>query len=278
MMRVKHVLSGFVYSRFYRWSRTVVWIAAVLIIANSDFYRAITTLKITLVYTIVPSLLMRITEFISDFSREHPTQAKIEKYMETSPMITYLKTLLEDVQKFNEDHKDGGVQFHLAEIDLVSGGIHTDRHSYELYESSLKLHTRPVDDRNFCIKSYKDIIASWYPGSCPKSKEELESDFSDCFRYDKDGYVAKNEAFRRELQKVSVDDFKLWSHDDINSYIFELHSFFDVSSNLFDIVIASKAIKACFKDVHCRRIGTDEYHNRAYGYYYHIVITIPRYL
>ena len=270
-------LSKFVCSRFYKWSRIALWIAAVIIGGSTGLVVTTPLFAVALGYTIIPVLIKLTHDWVSYFSREHPARAKIEEYIEASPMIAYLKTLFEDVKQFNEVNKDCGVQFHIAEIDLVVGGTHIDRHTHELYRSSLKLRTTPIDDRNIAIRLYKDIIASWYPGSCPKSKEELESDFSDHFHYDKDGYVAKNEAFQRELQKVSVDDFELWSHDDINSYILELRSFSGVSK-LYDIVVASKAIETCFQNVTCRRIGTDKYHDRAYGYYYHIVIDIPSYL
>lgn len=257
-------LWDFITSRFYKWSKIVVWIAAILIIANAPFTLFVITAVTVIGYTVLPQLIARILDGYFLFRSNHPTRNEFEKYIETSPMIKYLRTLCEDVQQFNTIKSDWGVQFYLAVISLVDGGTHIDSETSQLYETSLTLRTTPDEDRNMAIRSYKNIIASWYPGSCPKSKEELEADFSEYFHYDKDGYIAKNKSFCSKLRNVSVDDFEPWGEDPV-CYDLKLPSFYDVSKYC-NIVVASKAIKECFPGTYCRRVNS---------YYYHIVIKIP---
>ena len=247
-MRVKHVLSGFVDSRFYRWSRTVVWISAVLIIANSDFYRAVTTLKITLVYTIVPSLLMRITDLISNFSSEHPTRAKIEEYKNTSPVLSYLSTLLDDISHINAISGDFGIEFDFAKVTLSGGS------------PLLHLYLSSDEDRIDFIQRYFDAAVSWWRGEGEKSPEELQREFFNYFRYDGNGYTAKNTSFRKELEEESLSELK---HDPSGWYI-GLRGLLAVNAGRYCAgKIAVKAIIECVEahgyhiSVHCDK--GDEY-------------------
>lgn len=194
-MHVKYVLDRFVCSRFYRWSRTVFWLVAVLIIANSNFYRAVTTLGITLGYTFIPVLLMRITDSVSHLSREHPTQARIEEYKNTSPVIAYLSTLLDDISHINAISGDFGVEFDFAKVTLSEFPL-------------LDLHLSSDEDRIDFIQRYHDDAVSWWRGEGKKNPEELQREFFNYFRYDGDGYTAKNASFRKELEEESLSELK----------------------------------------------------------------------
>ena len=87
MKEFNYKLWDFITSRFYKWSKIVVWIAAVLIVGNASFTLFVIAAVTAIGYTILPQLIARILDGFFDFRENHPTRNELEKYIETSPII-----------------------------------------------------------------------------------------------------------------------------------------------------------------------------------------------
>ena len=109
----------FICSRFYRWSKIVVWVIALIRIGLSQTLTgAIITLALALGYSIIPPLIGRVCDTKDMYSYNHPSRSKIEEYKETSPAMQNLSTLLQDVSNINKLNSGSGIQFSHLNINI----------------------------------------------------------------------------------------------------------------------------------------------------------------
>lgn len=164
----------------------MLWIVALIRIGLS-LESAVIWLVVALGYTIVPWLIALLAD------ARPASRSDIEKFKKTSPAVVYLDTMFDDISHINAINGDFGVKFDFAEITLSSF-------------PSLHLHLTSDEDRICFIKRYSDAAVSWWRGEGEKSPEELQREFSSYFRYDKDGYTARNASFRKELEEESLSE------------------------------------------------------------------------
>lgn len=200
----------FILSRFYKWTRVILWIVALIRIGLSQTLpSAVVWLVVALGYTIVPVLIARGHSIPSNTSDSPVLHEQIEEFKNTSPVIAYLNTLFDDISHINAISGDFGIRFNFAQLGLDDF-------------SALLLYLTADNNRVDFIQRYQDAAVLWYKGvrgEGVKSPEELQKEFSSHFCYAKDGYVAKNASFRKELEEDFLSGCELDSSGWNNSLI-----------------------------------------------------------
>lgn len=146
---------------------------------------AVVSVVVALGYTIVPTLIAR-RDAACPASR-----SEIEEFKKNSPVVSYLDTMFDDISHINAISGDYGIKFSFARVEL---------NKYPVLQLYLTADKNRVD----FIQKYNDNAHLWYTGvrgEGVKSPEELQNEFSSHFCYDRDGYVAKNTSFRKELEE-----------------------------------------------------------------------------
>lgn len=178
----------FAQSRFYKWTKVVLWVVAVIGIALSEeLAHAIVWLAVALGYTIVPWLAAK------QVTARPASHDEIEDCKSTSPVVTYLNTLFDDISHINAISDAYGYELDFAKITLGTF-------------PALYLHLSINEDRIDFIQRYKDATSSWWRGEGGKRPEELQREFWGYFCYDGNGYTAKNASFRKELEEESLSE------------------------------------------------------------------------
>lgn len=189
----------FVCSRFYRWSKIVVWVIALVRIGLSQTLTgAIITLALALGYSIIPPLIGRVCGAKDMYSYNHPSRSKIEEYKKTSPAMQDLSTLLQDVSNINKLNSGSGIQFSHLNININS----------KLYTLSLRLYLMPNEVRTDFIPKLKKELEAWYHCTGKKNPEKIQEELISGLYHDKNGFIAKNALFREVLEDNSLEQFE----------------------------------------------------------------------
>lgn len=191
----------FAQSRFYKWTKGILWVVAVIGIGLSgELAHAIIWMAVALGYTIVPWLAAR------RVTADSVSHDEIENHKNTSPVVIYLNTLFDDISHINAVSGDSGIRFSFATVEL---------NNY----SALRLYLTADKKRVDFIQQYKDNARLWYTGvrgESVKKPEELEKELASHFCYDTGGYAAKNPSFRKELEEEFLRSSELdllgWSY------------------------------------------------------------------
>lgn len=205
MNKFRFKLCLFTTSRFYRWSKIIVWAAAIL--STPAFRGDITVLycyAAAAAYSIIPPLIERILDNFFAFRRNHPTQNEIEEHKITSPFVIFLNTMFDDISHINEIHDGGSVRLSFSKMKFSEF-------------PDFYLYLAPISERDYdSVRFLHDAAVAWHRGEGEKSPEELQKDFASCFRYAKDGYTAKNASLCRFLEEDSLrrtsfdSDLSIW--------------------------------------------------------------------
>ena len=186
---------SFIYSRFYRWSKVIIWITSVILIGQSQTLgQTVIALAVALGYSIIPPLIDRVCGAKRRYSYNNPSRGKIEEYKETSPAMQYLSTLFEDISNINKLNSNFGIRFSRANINL-----HTP---------SLRLYLTPDEARTDFIPKLKNDLAAWYHCTGEKNPEKIQEEFISHLYNGRNRYIAKNVSFREELEDDSLEQFE----------------------------------------------------------------------
>ena len=229
------------------WVKVVVWVVAILVTAMGPPGALFVALPVAVIYTIacvfievadkenvaetLVSYLKR--TFAARDVKEIPTQGKVESFLENSPTMAYIKTMLEDIDHINSISDEYGIQYLYVQFKLAS--IRS--------ESTMRLYTTPDEERIDFIESYSHIFESYDSDTAYLTEEQLQKNFASSLSYERDGYTAKNPEFQQYLQGLRPRHFRL-EEEYVRSYSLSLPTLWKLYCNERDLIreVAVKAI------------------------------------
>lgn len=178
--------------------RPVVWLAAVLVSAVGPPGALFVALPVAIIYTNLPWLIFRISEKAKAKDNEEWKHREIERTIEKSSTVTFLKTLFEDVKFINETSGADRLQFDHAEITLQSEQVYSDMY---LYTTADKKHIE-------FIEKYEALLHRCLMGEEGLNKEKIFEEFRAYYPNEKKGYIAKNPDFLKTLEDDGLSWFE----------------------------------------------------------------------
>ena len=211
------------------WVKVVVWVVAILVTAMGPPGALFVALPLAILYTLVPGIVSSVARDV----KEIPTQGKVESFLENSPTMAYIKTMLEDIDHINSISDEYGIQYLYVQFKLAS--IRS--------ESTMRLYTTPDEERIDFIESYSHIFESYDSDTAYLTEEQLQKNFASSLSYERDGYTAKNPEFQQYLQGLRPRHFRL-EEEYVRSYSLSLPTLWKLYCNERDLIreVAVKAI------------------------------------
>lgn len=202
----------FIQSRFYKWTRAILWIAALIGIGLSQTLAlAVVWLAAALAYTVVPALIARGPIIPSGASGGSAPRGGAGERKGNSEAIAYLRTLFEDIAHINEVSGEYGNDFFLIGFTLSNQG-----------DSSAELMLGKSYSET--IQIFKELFVT------DPDNEVMKKNYRETLCYERNGYIAKNASFKEELLGKSVGEFTRpdWYEDEDAWFSISLHSFSSV--------------------------------------------------
>lgn len=180
------------------WVKVVVWVVAILVTAMGPPGALFVALPVAIIYTNLPWLIFRISEKAKAKDNEEWKHREIERTIEESSTVTFLKTLFEDVKFINETSGADRLQFDHAEITLQSEQVYSDMY---LYTTADKKHIE-------FIEKYNALLHRCLMGEEGLNKEKIFEEFRAYYPNEKNGYIAKNPDFLKTLEDDGLSWFE----------------------------------------------------------------------